>query len=150
MDGWLSKPCLRSSVRLRRFGPCLQPTFRRRKNRMNLWYQTGKAIIFTVTSSSIATNCQFKCDLIFPANRMKTSPKKFWRAVVVGALFLSWLAVTSSSGVDILNLGSTGPTPSGYDLAQLSTNGNVMFPPTGVQATGLNYYTDNNPPPGQT
>jgi len=45
----------------------------------------------------------------------------------------------------ILNLGATAPTPTGYDIAQLSTNGNTKFPPT-----GLNYYSDNALPPGQT
>ena len=60
------------------------------------------------------------------------------------------LTVTALIGVEIINLGTTAPTPTGSDLFQLNTNGNTMFPPTGVQGTGLNYYTDNAAPPGQT
>ncbi len=60
------------------------------------------------------------------------------------------LAVTALSGIEIQNLGATTPVSAGYDIAQLNTNGNTKFPPTGVQGTGLNYYTDNGAPPGQT
>jgi len=38
----------------------------------------------------------------------------------------------------------SAPTPGTNDISQLSTQGNQTFP------DGKNYYTDNNPPPGQT
>jgi uncharacterized repeat protein (TIGR03806 family) len=60
------------------------------------------------------------------------------------------LTVTALNGVEIHNLGANAPVPSGSDIGQLNVTGNTMFPPTGVQATGLNYYTDNPNPPGQT
>ncbi|MGO8838034.1 MAG: cellulase family glycosylhydrolase [Limisphaerales bacterium] len=44
----------------------------------------------------------------------------------------------------LADIGSSAPTPGINDLYQLSTNGNQKFPDT------LNYYTDNNPPAGQT
>ena len=60
------------------------------------------------------------------------------------------LTVTTLGGVEIQNLGANAPTPADSDISQLGTTGNTQFPPTGVQATGLNYYTDNVMPPGQT
>ncbi|MEY4917961.1 MAG: hypothetical protein RL616_1874, partial [Verrucomicrobiota bacterium] len=44
----------------------------------------------------------------------------------------------------LVNLGAVAPTPGANDISQLSTQGNQTFP------DGKNYYTDNNPPPGQT
>jgi len=41
----------------------------------------------------------------------------------------------------ISDLGTTAPTPGIYDIAQLSL---------GTDLDGLNYFADNNPPPGQT
>jgi hypothetical protein len=41
----------------------------------------------------------------------------------------------------ISTLGTTAPTPGIYDIAQLTV---------GTDKDGLNYYSDNNPPPGQT
>jgi fibronectin type 3 domain-containing protein len=43
-----------------------------------------------------------------------------------------------------IDLGSSGPTPGPNDISQLSTSGNTTWP------DGINYFTDNNPPPGQT
>jgi|GEM_PF-6522346 len=75
---------------------------------------------------------------------MRTILSRF--VLLAAALFLASPVLAQT----ILNLGATAPTPSGYDIFQLGTNGNTKFPPTGVQATGLNYYTDNGLPPGQT
>jgi len=44
----------------------------------------------------------------------------------------------------LTDLGSAAPSPGTNDIHQLSTQGNQKFPDT------LNYYTDNNPPAGQT
>jgi hypothetical protein len=44
----------------------------------------------------------------------------------------------------LTDLGTTAPTPGTNDISQLSTQGNQTFP------DGINYYTDNNPPTGQT
>ncbi|MEO7100216.1 MAG: cellulase family glycosylhydrolase, partial [Luteolibacter sp.] len=42
------------------------------------------------------------------------------------------------------DLGTAAPTPGTNDISQLSTTGNQAWP------DGLNYFTDNNPPAGQT
>ena len=44
----------------------------------------------------------------------------------------------------LADIGSTAPTPGANDISQLSTQGNKTMP------DGINYYTDNNPPVGQT
>ena len=44
----------------------------------------------------------------------------------------------------LTDLGSTAPSPGVADIFQLSTKGDQTFP------DGINYFTDNNPPPGQT
>ena len=44
----------------------------------------------------------------------------------------------------LTDLGPAAPSPVPSDIYQLSTQGNQTFP------DGKNYYTDNNPPPGQT
>ena len=44
----------------------------------------------------------------------------------------------------LTDIGSAAPTPGTNDISQLSTQGNQTFP------DGINYYTDNNPPVGQT
>jgi len=46
--------------------------------------------------------------------------------------------------VTLTDIGPGTPTPGPYDISQLLTNGNTTFP------SGLNYYTDNAGPPGQT
>jgi autotransporter-associated beta strand protein len=53
------------------------------------------------------------------------------------------LTVSPLTDVEILNVGGA-PAASGYDIAQLSTAGNVANP------AGLNYYDNNGTPPGQT
>lgn len=44
----------------------------------------------------------------------------------------------------LADIGSTAPTPGTNDIYQLSTRGNQTWP------DGINYFTDNNPPAGQT
>lgn len=53
------------------------------------------------------------------------------------------LTVSPLTDVEILNVGGA-PAAFGYDIAQLSTAGNVGNP------AGLNYYDNNGTPPGQT
>src|SRR5450755_4565089 len=47
----------------------------------------------------------------------------------------------------LTDIGSAAPSPGTNDIYQLSTNGNTAYP---NRPDGINYYTDNNPPPGQT
>ena len=57
----------------------------------------------------------------------------------------SVIALTRAVGAQTLaNIGTTAPTPGPNDIFQLSTNGDQTWP------DGLNYFTDNNPPVGQT
>ena len=42
------------------------------------------------------------------------------------------------------DLGPAAPSPETNDISQLSTSGNQTWP------DGINYFTDNNPPVGQT
>ena len=53
--------------------------------------------------------------------------------------------------VSLTDIGTANPTPGPNDIFQLSTNGNTAAhtPVTG-KPDGLNYYTDNTSPPGQT
>jgi mannan endo-1,4-beta-mannosidase len=46
----------------------------------------------------------------------------------------------------LTDIGAGNPTPGGYDISQLSTNGNQSLTSSG----GFNYFTDNTNPPGQT
>jgi endoglucanase len=54
------------------------------------------------------------------------------------------LACSSLFAQTLSNLGLAAPTPGANDISQLSTQGNKTAP------DGINYYTDNNPPVGQT
>jgi hypothetical protein len=54
------------------------------------------------------------------------------------------LASSSLYAQTLSNLGLTAPTPGANDISQLSTSGNTTSP------DGINYFTDNNPPVGQT
>jgi hypothetical protein len=47
----------------------------------------------------------------------------------------------------LTDMGATAPSPGTNDISQLSTNGNTAWP---NKPDNLNYYTDNNPAPGQT
>jgi hypothetical protein len=60
-------------------------------------------------------------------------------AVIVG------LALASEAQT-LTDIGAGNPAPGGYDISQLSTNGNQQLTTSG----GFNYFTDNASPPGQT
>ena len=65
---------------------------------------------------------------------------------------LAWLFVTLGlTGISyaqtLADIGSIAPVPGTNDIYQLATNGNTAYP---SKPDGINYYTDNNPPPGQT
>jgi hypothetical protein len=47
----------------------------------------------------------------------------------------------------LADIGSAAPTPGTNDICQLSIKGNTACPD---KPDSINYYTDNNPPPGQT
>ena len=67
-----------------------------------------------------------------------------------GTALLGTMAVAATNcaqAQSFIDLGSSGPTPGPNDISQLSTNGNTAWP---NRPDGLNYYTDNNPAPGQT
>jgi hypothetical protein len=59
-------------------------------------------------------------------------------------LFLVVGMAASLSAQTLVNLGASAPTPGANDISQLSTQGNTTWPDT------INYYTDNDPPVGQT
>ena len=67
--------------------------------------------------------------------------------ITIRSIILQLLA-TGLAGVlhaqTLTDIGSAAPSPGTNDISQLSTQGNQKFPDT------LNYYTDNNPPAGQT
>jgi endoglucanase len=67
--------------------------------------------------------------------------------LVNSRLLLPFIAFTLGGHLcaqTLTNLGVTAPTPGTNDISQLSTSGNTTSP------DGINYYTDNNPPVGQT
>src|SRR5664279_5115266 len=47
----------------------------------------------------------------------------------------------------LADIGTAAPSPGTNDISQLSPQGNTAYP---NKPDNLNYYTDNNPPPGQT
>ena len=47
----------------------------------------------------------------------------------------------------LTDIGPAAPSPGTNDIYQLSTQGNTAYP---NKPDNINYYTDNNPPPGQT
>jgi len=54
------------------------------------------------------------------------------------------LGLTTNVSPLLADIGTATPTPGPNDISQLSTNGNTTFP------DGLNYYSNNSNPPGQT
>jgi len=67
--------------------------------------------------------------------------------LIIRSLVLPWVAVAAGGHLwaqTLTDIGSAAPSPGTNDIYQLSTQGNQTFP------DGKNYYTDNNPPPGQT
>jgi hypothetical protein len=59
-------------------------------------------------------------------------------------LFLSAGLASSLCAQTLTDLGPAAPSPGTSDISQLSTSGNQTWP------DGINYFTDNNPPVGQT
>src|SRR5512135_2673741 len=59
-------------------------------------------------------------------------------------LFLAAGLASSLCAQTLTDLGPAAPSPGTNDISQLSTSGNQTWP------DGLNYFTDNNPPAGQT
>jgi hypothetical protein len=74
--------------------------------------------------------------------------KKFKAAnIILRVIILQWLAAGLVAGLYAQNLsdvGSVAPTPGTNDIFQFSANGNQAWP------DGLNYFTDNSAPAGQT
>ena len=66
--------------------------------------------------------------------------------ITIRSLILPFFAVAAGhlSAQTLTDLGLAAPSPGTNDIYQLSTSGNQTSP------DGLNYYTDNNPPVGQT
>jgi hypothetical protein len=75
----------------------------------------------------------------------RLSMKKYIRSAVL-VFAACAMAGVARAQVTLTDIGTANPTPGPYDISQLSTNGtgNTKYP------GGFNYYTDNNPPPGQT
>ena len=66
---------------------------------------------------------------------------------IIRRLILLFIAVAASGHLcaeTLTNLSAAAPSPGTNDIYQLSTSGNTTWP------DGLNYFTDNNPPVGQT
>jgi hypothetical protein len=61
-----------------------------------------------------------------------------------GLLLLATGLAGGLNAQTLTDIGSAGPSPGTNDISQFSTNGNQTWP------DGLNYFTDNNPPAGQT
>src|SRR5437868_10365240 len=68
-----------------------------------------------------------------------------YRSILLGFLFAG---LTGRLGAQTLaNVGAVAPSPGANDIYQLSTQGNTASP---NKPDNINYYTDNNPPVGQT
>jgi hypothetical protein len=69
----------------------------------------------------------------------------FKKIIRTGILLLVVVCMAGVVGAQtLIDIGTAGPVPGPNDVSQLNTNGNQTFP------DGLNYYTDNSAPPGQT
>ena len=62
----------------------------------------------------------------------------------IAILFIATGLAGSLCAQTLADIGSGTPTPGTNDISQLSTQGNTTWP------DGINYFTDNNPPVGQT
>ncbi|HLP76248.1 MAG TPA: cellulase family glycosylhydrolase [Candidatus Paceibacterota bacterium] len=62
----------------------------------------------------------------------------------IATIFCTFGLTGSLYAQTLMSLGATAPTPGVNDISQLSTAGNTTWPDT------INYFTDNNPPVGQT
>ena len=70
--------------------------------------------------------------------------------LIIRNVVLSSVAVVAGGHLcaqTLTDMGSAAPTPGTNDISQFSTQGNTAYP---NKPDNLNYYTDNNPPPGQT
>jgi hypothetical protein len=88
------------------------------------------------------------CGLAFTVNHCCRARVK----LLVALTLVVWLAATgiARAQITLMDIGTGTPTPGPNDISQLLTNGNTAATtPTG-RPDGLNYYTDNNPPAGQT
>jgi aryl-phospho-beta-D-glucosidase BglC (GH1 family) len=68
-------------------------------------------------------------------------------SLIIRRVILPFVAVAAGGHLcaqTLADIGPATPSPGTNDISQLSTRGNQTFP------DGINYYTDNNPPPGQT
>jgi len=66
---------------------------------------------------------------------------------IIRRLILLFIAVAAGGHLcaqTLTDIGSATPSPGTNDISQLSAQGNQTFP------DGENYYTDNDPPTGQT
>ncbi len=73
--------------------------------------------------------------------------KKIAVNIIIRSIMLQLLATGLAGGLhaqSFIDLGSSAPTPGTNDISQLSLNGDQTWP------DGINYFTDNNPPVGQT
>ena len=66
------------------------------------------------------------------------------RAMVWGGMALVVVMAGAARAQTLMDIGQAAPTPGTNDICQLSTSGNQTWP------DGINYFTDNNPPVGQT
>ncbi|HLP78726.1 MAG TPA: cellulase family glycosylhydrolase, partial [Candidatus Paceibacterota bacterium] len=62
----------------------------------------------------------------------------------ISLMFIAMGMATGLCAQTLTDLGPSAPTPGANDISQLSTSGNTTWP------DGINYFTDNNPPVGQT
>ena len=65
------------------------------------------------------------------------------RVAVCAALTLAVTMAGVARAQTLTDIGHAAPSPGTNDISQLSTSGDQIWP------DGLNYFTDNNPPPGQ-
>ena len=73
---------------------------------------------------------------------MKQTTHLIIRGIVLQLVATGWAA--SLCAQTLADLGSTAPSPGANDIYQFSIQGNQTWP------DGINYFTDNNPPVGQT
>ena len=70
--------------------------------------------------------------------------------LIVRIVILPFVAIMLAGGLraqTLTDIGTSAPSPGTNDIYQLSTQGNTAYP---NKPDGINYYTDNSSPPGQT
>src|SRR5450631_3052466 len=96
------------------------------------------------------SHCPAPC-IVPVSTAAKAATAKFQRpffAVLV--LIITGFAGVAGAQVTLTDIGPAKPTPGPNDISQLSTNGNTAATTSTGKPDGLNYYTDNSAPPGQT